>query len=300
MDGICSISADADTAASTADGAARRQSEHLAGHFCMQAGKLQATRRTDDAAPSIELDARISQFLSLTGKLVASDDCLFVLMDQGGAQPMRLVARSSECTPTASGCHACVQANQAAAREAIRAGKPLLHAPVRAAAAAVTNALPQRRNCSTLSIATSPIRIGQHVVGAVNLSRAGHRAGCGPADLDVIAAIAQLLAQTFQLNRLEQILSSQFAQLAIARQAGGQNNDAVLQAGADPERLARLLAKSFYREMTKLGLDSSQIIVAASEIISQLSGTVKRHRDRRGRTGPRGRTEPDVTATPST
>lgn len=225
---------------------------------------------------------RIVQFLSVASKLVARDDCLLVFTDQGSTQPMKLVACSNGCSAERGNCHACTQAHQAAAREAIGTGRPVMHA-----CATLTDepcGPSHRKSTPAFNIVASPIRVGDHKVGAINWVRASRRAGHRPADLDALAGIAQLLGQAFYLNRLEQILNSQFAQLAIARQTdGGRRDDAMLQAGTDPERLAKLLAKSFYREMTTLGLDSGQIIVAASEIISQLSGTVKRHRDRRSR-----------------
>ena len=41
--------------------------------------------------------------------------------------------------------------------------------------------------------------------------------------------------------------------------------------------MANILAKSFFKEMTRAGFGSSQIVNAASEIIAQLSGSLNRH-----------------------
>jgi L-methionine (R)-S-oxide reductase len=38
----------------------------------------------------------------------------------------------------------------------------------------------------------------------------------------------------------------------------------------NPEDVARILARSFFREMTKAGFESAQIVGAASELIDQL------------------------------
>lgn len=285
MEGWSESSMHAGNAAAFADEARVPQPARLGPTFISCVSPSSASAQSAygaNRAPHTEPDERISQCLSAACELVAADDCLLVLVSQGHGQPMRLVARSNECSHSSAGCQAGELAHQAAAREAMRTGKPFVHAPVVPVMTAGTNL--RRIGSTAHNIVASPIQVGGHTVGAVNLSRAGHRAVGSATDLHAIAAIAQLLGQAFYLNRLEQILNSQFAQLAIARQADdAPGNDAMLRAGADPERLARLLAKSFYREMTKLGLDSSQVIVAASEIISQLSGTVKRHRDRRDR-----------------
>jgi hypothetical protein len=48
----------------------------------------------------------------------------------------------------------------------------------------------------------------------------------------------------------------------------------------NPDQVAKILAKSFYKEMTRAGFGSSQIVNAATEIIAQLSGSLHRHSKR--------------------
>jgi hypothetical protein len=48
----------------------------------------------------------------------------------------------------------------------------------------------------------------------------------------------------------------------------------------NPDQVAKILAKSFYKEMTRAGFGPSQIVNAASEIIEQLSGSLNRHSKR--------------------
>ncbi|SAL50063.1 hypothetical protein [Caballeronia humi] len=50
--------------------------------------------------------------------------------------------------------------------------------------------------------------------------------------------------------------------------------------GECPHEMARIVARSFYREMTIAGFSQSQIIKVASEIISELSVSVRRHSKR--------------------
>lgn len=48
----------------------------------------------------------------------------------------------------------------------------------------------------------------------------------------------------------------------------------------DPGNVANILTKSFYKEMTRAGFSSSQIIYAASEIITRLDGKLQRYNKR--------------------
>jgi hypothetical protein len=59
--------------------------------------------------------------------------------------------------------------------------------------------------------------------------------------------------------------------------------DIVAQSIQNPSQLSKLLARSFYREMTRAGFDFNQIIGAATEIISELASNVRKHSDRNNR-----------------
>ncbi|RMD51913.1 MAG: GAF domain-containing protein, partial [Nitrospirae bacterium] len=48
----------------------------------------------------------------------------------------------------------------------------------------------------------------------------------------------------------------------------------------EPERLAKLLAKTFYKEMVRAGFGPNHIINAASEIISLLNNNLNRCKKR--------------------
>jgi L-methionine (R)-S-oxide reductase len=47
--------------------------------------------------------------------------------------------------------------------------------------------------------------------------------------------------------------------------------ESVRTAYRNPEDVAKILARSFFREMTKAGFESAQIVGAASELIDQLN-----------------------------
>jgi hypothetical protein len=53
----------------------------------------------------------------------------------------------------------------------------------------------------------------------------------------------------------------------------------------NPNQIARILARSFYREMLSAGFNLNQILFAATEVISELSATLKSRSMRQKRRG---------------
>jgi L-methionine (R)-S-oxide reductase len=217
----------------------------------------------------------VAQLSTMAAKLLAADGCMIMLIDGAGREP--LVFRSY-----ASGLPRCdatkkrwIAYGETAAREAIRAGKALLIDVPGVGCKLNTRT---RAASPVHRIVASPIIVRDDIVGALTLVSGGdisYLSPDGPAALEIVAT---LVGQAPHALRLETLLTSRFAQLAIVAEAGCAVGQALALAGSRPE-LARILAKSFYREMVKLGCESGQIIAAAAEIISQLSASLKRHRD---------------------
>lgn len=133
------------------------------------------------------------------------------------------------------------------------------------------------------SLISSPITINNRIVGVINVS--GHLLGevFNLANLNLLEVFALFIGKSIQALQLQSVLNSRFAQLALQREMEknlGGSLEAVLQ---NPDQVAKILAKSFYKEMVRAGFGSSQIIHAASEIITQLSGGLQRHNKRASR-----------------
>jgi Fe-S cluster assembly ATPase SufC len=65
------------------------------------------------------------------------------------------------------------------------------------------------------------------------------------------------------------------ALLQEAQQAKERVGESVRLAYRNPEDVAKILARSFFREMTKAGFESGQIVSAATELIDQLNHRLK-------------------------
>jgi hypothetical protein len=65
--------------------------------------------------------------------------------------------------------------------------------------------------------------------------------------------------------------------MAVTRSGDKTISEIISGSGQNPNHIARILAKSFYREMTIAGFSFNQIIYAASEVISELSNSLRKH-----------------------
>lgn len=101
------------------------------------------------------------------------------------------------------------------------------------------------------------------------------------ADFARAQVIARVLATAEQVVRLERLLQSRVAQLSLAR-AQAEAPGPIFGGDLPASRVAKMLAKSFYRDLSSAGFEPPQIVEAASEIIGLISGSLARHRRRLG------------------
>src|SRR6185295_15822974 len=115
----------------------------------------------------------------------------------------------------------------------------------------------QRGNRGESFIAT-PISVGKHLIGVMNLSS---RRGFPPfeeADLGLAEIVASLIGKSVQVERLQTLIKSRFA---LANLAHEEKHVVVglTEGSLPPARVAKLLAKSFFRDLSSAGFDPGQI-----------------------------------------
>jgi GAF domain-containing protein len=143
------------------------------------------------------------------------------------------------------------------------------------------------------SLISSPIIVNGRIVGVVNVSGHLRADPFNQSDLTLLEVATLYIGKSIQATQLQNILNSRFAQLALLQEAGKNLDGSLSAALQNPDQVAKILAKSFYREMTRIGLGQAQIIHAASEIIEQLSSNLQRHNKRITRGAPES---PDKTS----
>lgn len=127
-------------------------------------------------------------------------------------------------------------------------------------------------------VVATPILVGKETAGALLAALPEERSETS-GGLLLLQVLALLVGCSLEGARLQLLLQSRLLHLGVP---GGHSRSP----GApcpDPDKLARLVAKSFYQEMTRAGFTPENIIDAATEILSQLGKRVKRHSRRRTR-----------------
>lgn len=125
----------------------------------------------------------------------------------------------------------------------------------------------------------SPLVINNQVIGVIGVSASVCRRSFDENDLKLLDTVALLVSKSLQVIKLQNILNSLFAQIALAQGVDKIIED-IVSTAPRPDQMARVVSKAFYLEMTRAGLDNAQIVGVASEIISELSKTLRRHSER--------------------
>jgi GAF domain-containing protein len=244
-------------------------------------------RTAIDAAKILELiqvpsqltspDDRVPQLALAAARLVGGESGIVMLLEEvdGGQRVIR--TRQASCFTSAD--KEWTRKEEHAVRDAIVSGMPVLisHRTLR------PTGEPAKRRAElrpARSLIACPVRIEGTIVGAIGVVGVQAVRRFRPDDVAVVEIAAWLVAQALHAGRLQKLLRSQFAQVAIAREADHSPDHALAVSGSRPGQLARILGRSFYREMIKLGFESGQVIGAASEIISQLSENLRKHKER--------------------
>lgn len=122
----------------------------------------------------------------------------------------------------------------------------------------------------------APIHGSGRLIGVIQVSGAQDRACFDPEDRCLLEIATLYIGKSLEALQLYNLLQSRFAQIALAQDAAATPAN-LLENIPDPRRLVKILARSFYQEMKKAGFGANEIIAAASEIIEELSGNLKRH-----------------------
>lgn len=135
--------------------------------------------------------------------------------------------------------------------------------------------------CGGMESMFSTIVLQGKVIGVIHASRPQGQRFFDKDDLDLFSIVTPIITKSIQVIQLQQILRSRFTQVALTRSDDATVRDLLSGVMQNPNQIARILAKSFYREMLNAGFNFNQIIFAATEVISELSSSVRKHSVRR-------------------
>ena len=227
-----------------------------------------------------QFEDNLYRLTCIVGDLLAARRVSLMLLDTGPEKTtrLRLAALYGELPEMAWKEE--VAPGQGIAGQVLASGKPLRVAsiersPWKQAA---------RRGQEGGSFMACPVPVAGAPAGVLCVSGPIARSAFTPPDLDVAELAALLVGRTIQMGRLDRLLDSRLAQMAFTLE-GSQDACSVVSLSAhEPDRVAGMLARAFYREMRHCGFSPNQIIHAAGEILSQLPSSLNRHRQRARRT----------------
>jgi hypothetical protein len=127
----------------------------------------------------------------------------------------------------------------------------------------------------------STIVLQGKVVGLVQAISPQQQRSFSKDDLDLFSILTPIITKSIQVIQLQHLLRSRFTQIALSRSSESSARDVLSGVMQNPNQIARILAKSFYREMLNAGFNVNQIIFAATEVLSELSASVRKHGARR-------------------
>lgn len=133
------------------------------------------------------------------------------------------------------------------------------------------------------SFMCAPIVLDGHVLGIICVRRTIGQPPFSDADEREFDALTLFAGKAVQAAQLSFLLESEFARRAVQAEGGNPLAQVLASGLGQPAQLARMLAKSFYREMKAAGFGDDQIVGAAGEIIDQLSSSLRKHGRRIGR-----------------
>lgn len=224
------------------------------------------------------LDDSLEELSAMAANIMNVGNCsvmLFAVEDAPGEFKLRVFAKFGQLPKKAYSEAAKV--NQGIAGHVAATGQALLVQDIQTSDYLPLARCPDSPSKCFISV---PIFISGKVVGVLNISNPQNRSNLDYNDLNLATFVALMIGKSIQVIQLQNILKSRFAQIALAQEASTAVGNALAAQQIEPATLVKVLAKTFYKEMTKAGLGRGHIINAATEIIGLLNESLQRH-DRR-------------------
>ena len=223
-----------------------------------------------------DLRTHLGDLVGLAASVTDAATCSIMLLSEGELDAPRLKLWCSTEVLPSSAWNETPGPGESIAGWVLEQSASLLIADIRASEFAP---LARQRNNLGPSFICTPIVVGKHVIGVINQSA---RLGSPPfdeSDLGLAEIVATLIGKSVQVERLQTLIRSRVAQMSLAKEE--KEVVARLTDGTiPPARVAKLLAKSFFRDLASAGFDPGQIIEAASEIIVLVSNDINRYKKR--------------------
>jgi L-methionine (R)-S-oxide reductase len=156
-------------------------------------------------------------------------------------------------------------------------GKPLLITDISRSPFADLARYPKINHNSFISAA---IVLSERVVGVINVSFPREKSHFEPLDLEILQLFAHQAAQSIQILHLQGMLKSRFVAMAVTRELAEIQAENSIAVHPYPPKLAKIVAKAFFKELTSAGFGTHQVIEIANEVLNLLQKTLNKHKNR--------------------
>jgi len=135
------------------------------------------------------------------------------------------------------------------------------------------------------SLMCAPIDVAGQLIGVINVSQPVEPRPFAQEDLDLLKVYSAFVGQSIHVFQLQKLSESRLLQMSklLDERENGLGGGAI---SPDPAKLAKLVAKNFYRELAIAGFGPKAIIAVATEVLGLLNENLEKHRSRLGQKTP--------------
>ncbi|MEW9898357.1 GAF domain-containing protein [Chitinivorax sp. PXF-14] len=223
-------------------------------------------------------DDKLQELVALAARMLHADYCSIMLLSQEeelAELHLKLAATFGPIDPKAYDSN--VRKGEGIDGQVLATGKSLLIEDIERSPYAKTA---RRRDDPRKSMIASPIMLNGEIIGVINVSGNRHNRPFNIDDQNLLDIAALFIGKSIQVMQLQSALHSRFTQMALAQEQEEGRSPFSPTAVQHPDQMAKLLAKTFYRELAKAGFNPKQIISTATEIIHQLNDNIAKHKKR--------------------
>jgi hypothetical protein len=222
-------------------------------------------------------DSSLSSLMALVSGFLSAGRISLMLLDADGDKALRLKLVALHGDLPKSAWDEKPNLGQGIAGKVLAEGQSLRITNINAANLKAA----MRHPGEPASFMACPVTIAGRATGVLNISAGNAGTPFTEEDLARAELAADLVGRAIHLRRLQGMLDSSFAQMAMALEGVTDSRAFMTLSAQEPRKVAKILAKAFYREMDRCGFTFNQILHAAGEIISELTGNLNRHKQRR-------------------
>lgn len=138
-------------------------------------------------------------------------------------------------------------------------------------------------NEANKSLISAPIPFGEQTIGVINVSIPLNGKSFKEQDLETLKLFALFIGKSIHIAQMQAILRSRFVERAVVRELAEIPSESGIALAPNPTKLAKIVAKSFYKELTKAGFGANQIIEIATEVLDLLQKNIDQYKKRLSR-----------------